>query len=128
MSGKEMPMPIQPQGLFKFLAAGHPSYESWGSWVDWGILLTLILCLIILALIIVTRVFYRQRLTDGGAQLLNLLSLAILPLILLPFANFTVMEYTKQVNFCGSCHLAMQPYLNDMMTPGHQSLSRLVEP
>jgi nitrate/TMAO reductase-like tetraheme cytochrome c subunit len=125
MSGKEMPMPIQPQGLFKFLAAGHPSYESWGSWVDWGILLTLILCLIILSLIIVTRVFYRQRLTDGGAQLLNLLSLAILPLILLPFANFTVMEYTKQVNFCGSCHLAMQPYLNDMMTPGHQSLSAL---
>jgi hypothetical protein len=45
--------------------------------------------------------------------------------VLLPFANFTVMEYTKQVNFCGSCHQAMQPYLDDMLKPGHQSLAAL---
>jgi hypothetical protein len=35
------------------------------------------------------------------------------------------MEYTRQVNFCGSCHQAMQPYLDDMLKPGHQSLAAL---
>jgi len=73
----------------------------------------------------VTRIKYRGRLTEGGARLIHLLSLAILPLVMLPFANITVLEYTKQVNFCGSCHLAMQPYLNDMMKPGQQSLAAL---
>jgi hypothetical protein len=52
-------------------------------------------------------------------------ALGILPLVLLPFANFTVMEYTKQVNFRGSCHQAMQPYLDDMLKPGRQSLAAL---
>ncbi len=116
---------LQPHGLLKFLQVGHPVFERWGSWVDWGILLTLILCVIILGLIASTHLFYRHRLTEGRARLLHLLSLAILPLILLPFANFTVMEYTKQVSFCGSCHLAMQPYLDDMLKPGGQSLAAL---
>jgi hypothetical protein len=112
-------------GLADFLRVGHPFQQQWGSWVDWGILLTMILCLTIVGLVVVSRIVYRGRLTEGGAQVLHLLALGILPLVLLPFANFTVMEYTKQVNFCGSCHLAMQPYLNDMLKPGHQSLAAL---
>ena len=111
--------------LLDFLRVGHAYQDQWGSWVDWGILLTLVLCVTIVALIIATRVIYRDRLTVGRARLLHLLSLAILPLVMLPFANFTVMEYTKQVNFCGSCHVVMQPYLDDMMLPGKQSLAAL---
>jgi hypothetical protein len=111
--------------LFKFLRVGYPYQDRWGSWVDWGILLTLILCVAIVALIVATRVIYRHRLTEGRARILHLLSLAILPLVMLPFANFTVMEYTKQVSFCGSCHEVMQPYLDDMLLPGKQSLAAL---
>jgi len=111
--------------LLDFLRVGHPYQGKWGSWVDWGILLTLILCLTIVLLIVLTRVLYRGRLSEGRARLIHLLSLAVIPLVMLPFANFTVLEYTKQVNFCGSCHLAMRPYLDDMLTPGHQSLAAL---
>jgi nitrate/TMAO reductase-like tetraheme cytochrome c subunit len=117
--------PLLSGSLLNFLRVGHPYQDRWGSWVDWGILLTLILCVTILALIVATRVFYRHRLTRGRARLLHLLSLGVLPLVMLPFANFTVMEYTKQVSFCGSCHVVMQPYLDDMMRPGRQSLAAL---
>ncbi|HKM99679.1 MAG TPA: NapC/NirT family cytochrome c [Candidatus Binataceae bacterium] len=115
----------RPGSLLNFLRVGPPFQEQWGSWVDWGILLTLILCLTIIGLIIATRIFYRNRLTEGGARVIHVLALSVLPLLMLPFANFTVMEYTKQVNFCGSCHLAMQPYMNDMLKPGNQSLAAL---
>jgi hypothetical protein len=125
MNHSSSPLMPPPEGLLKFLQAGHPVQEQWGSWLDWGILLCLLLCLAILGLIAVSRVLYRGRLTEGGARLFHLLALGILPLLLVPFANFTVMEYTKQVNFCGSCHLAMQPYLDDMLKPGGQSLSAL---
>ena len=116
---------IPQGGLFDFLMVGHRFQDRWGSWVDWGILLTLILCLTIIVLIVSTHITHRGRLTEGRARIVHLLSLAILPLLMLPFANFTVVEYTKQINFCGSCHLAMQPYLDDMLQPAHQSLSAL---
>jgi cytochrome c nitrite reductase small subunit len=107
-----------------FIHAGHAIGEGWGSWLDWGIVLSLALCATIVVLIGLARLLYPRHVVEGKALLVNLLALVILPLMVLPFANFTIFEYTKQVNFCGSCH-TMQAYVDDMRRPGGRSLSAL---
>jgi nitrate/TMAO reductase-like tetraheme cytochrome c subunit len=53
----------------------------------------------------------------------HLLSLGILPLLLLGVGNFTTLEYAKEVQFCGSCHVTMQPYIDDMRNSQSRSLA-----
>jgi len=111
--------------VLAFIHAGHVLGERWGSWVDWGIVLSLSLCTAIVALIVWVRIRYPRRAARGRALALNALALILLPAVLLPFANFTVFEYAKQDNFCGSCHLAMAAYVRDMMEPQSKSLAAL---
>jgi cytochrome c nitrite reductase small subunit len=100
---------------------GEP--PRWGSTLDWAIVLTVAISVLILACILLSLVLYRGRQTEGNALWLHLLSLGIFPLALLAVGSFSVLEYTKEERFCGSCHLTMQPYINDLHNDKSPSLA-----
>ena len=97
----------------------------WGSTLDWAIALTIGLSALILIGILVSLVVYRGRQTEGNALWLHLLSLGIFPLLLLAVGNFTVLEEAKEERFCGSCHLTMKPYIDDLHNVNSRSLAAL---
>lgn len=98
----------------------HNEGLKWGSWLDWGTLLTIGISVTILGCIVVSLIVFRGRQTEGNALWLHLLSLGILPLLLLAVGNFTSLEYAKEVQFCGTCHL---PYIDDMRSSQSRSLA-----
>jgi hypothetical protein len=112
-------------GLTGFLRASDVLGEAWGSWVDWGIVVSLLVCIAIVALIAATRLRFHDRLMEPRALALSVLALGVLPVMLLPFGNFTAVEYAKQEQFCASCHGPMAPYVDDMEKPHGTSLSAL---
>jgi nitrate/TMAO reductase-like tetraheme cytochrome c subunit len=109
--------------LFDEMRGVHGMFADWGTALEWNVLFTFVLCLLILIFIGLSLIFYRGRQTEGNALWLHLLGLCIFPLFLLPFGNFTVFEYSKQERFCASCHQTMDPYVNDLTAPGGKSLA-----
>ncbi len=101
----------------------HGVFLEWGSALEWNIVFTFVLCVLILACIGLSLALYRGRQTEANALWLHLLGLCIFPLFLLPFGNFTIFEYSKQERFCASCHPSMDPYVNDMAAPDGKSLA-----
>lgn len=100
----------------------HETYR-WGSALDWALALTVIVCVLILAGIVVARVVYKNRQTEGTVLWVHLLALGIFPLLMLVFGNFAVLEYATQQQFCATCHLTMQPYIDDLHRPNSKSLA-----
>lgn len=96
-----------------------------GSALDWGITLTIALCALILVCIVASRLLYRGQQSEGHALWLHLVALGILPLVLLAFGTFTVLEYAKEERFCGACHLTMKVYIDDLHDPKGKSLAAL---
>jgi nitrate/TMAO reductase-like tetraheme cytochrome c subunit len=97
----------------------------WGSALDWAVALTAGISALILIGIVVSLVVYRGRQTEGSALWLHLLSLGVLPLVLLAIGQFATLEYATEVQFCGSCHLTMKPYIDDLRNPKSASLASL---
>lgn len=97
----------------------------WGTALDWSITLTIGLSALILLCILVSLIVYRGRQTEAGALWLHLLSLGIFPLFLMAVGNFAALEYAKEVRFCGTCHLTMKQYVDDLHNPKSQSLAAL---
>lgn len=97
----------------------------WGTVLDWGIVLTLVLCVLIVAGIGLSRLVFRGRQTEATALWLHLLSLGVFPLFLLAVGNFTVLEYAKEERFCGSCHGPMLAYVEEMTDPRTRSMAAL---
>ncbi len=104
-------------------AGGEPL--RWGTPLDWAIALTVALSALIVMGIAVSRIIFRGLQTEGSALWLHLLSLGIFPLFLLAVGNFAVLEYAKEVPFCGACHLTMKPFIDDLHNPKSQSLAAL---
>jgi mono/diheme cytochrome c family protein/nitrate/TMAO reductase-like tetraheme cytochrome c subunit len=97
----------------------------WGSALDWAMVLTIGLSGLILICIFLSLVIHRGRQTEGSALWLHLLSLGICPLLLLAVGNFSVLEYAKEERFCGTCHLTMKPYIDDLYDGKSRSLAAL---
>lgn len=97
----------------------------WGSALDWAIALTVVVSALILIGVLISRIAYRGSQTEGSALWLHLLSLGIFPLFLLAVGNFAVLEYAKEVRFCGACHVTMKPYIDDLHNAASQSLAAL---
>lgn len=114
-----MPSPLAVAGSLP--AAGEAA--QWGSTLDWAITLTIVLSAAILVYIVLARVVYRAHQTEGSALWLHLAGLGILPLFLLVVGNFATLEYSKEVQFCGACHLVMKPYIDDLHDPQSTSLT-----
>jgi nitrate/TMAO reductase-like tetraheme cytochrome c subunit len=98
---------------------------KWESLLDWSIGLTSGVSILILAGIVISRFVFRGRQTEPNALWFHLLSLGIFPLFLLVPGNIAVFEYSKEVRFCGSCHLTMKPYIEDLHNAKSQSLAAL---
>lgn len=96
---------------------------KWGTALDWAIVLTSGVSVLILLCILFSLVAYRGRQAEGNALWLHLLSLGIFPLLLLALGNFSVLEYAKEDNFCGTCHLTMKPYMDDLRDAKSRSLA-----
>lgn len=103
----------------------HGEVMKWGSALDWAFFLTSALAVLILVGIGVSLLFHRGRQTEGSALWVHLLSLGVLPLFLLAVGNFAVFEYATEQRFCGTCHLTMAPYIEDLRNPDSQSLAAL---
>ena len=97
----------------------------WGSVLDWATALTIGLSALILICILVSLIVYRGQQTEGNALRLHLLSLGIFPLLLLAVGSFAVLEVSKEVSFCGTCHIVMKPYIDDLHNAQSQSLAAL---
>jgi nitrate/TMAO reductase-like tetraheme cytochrome c subunit len=79
---------------------------------------------IIVALIglIAVEFFYKKKLDRSAYKWLLFLGLLLLPLMSMLSATTTLMEETKTVASCSSCHL-MHPFVNDMHNPHSASLA-----
>lgn len=97
----------------------------WGTTLDWSITMTLVLCVLILAGILLSRVLFRGRQTEGHALWVHLLTLGIMPLFLLVVGNFAVLEYAKEERNCSGCHRVLKAYVEDMQNPKSDSLAAL---
>jgi nitrate/TMAO reductase-like tetraheme cytochrome c subunit len=95
----------------------------WGSTLDWATRLSLVISALILLGILASLLLYRDRQTSGNALWLSLISLAVLPLVLIPIGNFAVFETATEVRFCGTCHLVMKPYVDDLHDAKSHSLA-----
>jgi hypothetical protein len=103
----------------------HGVVLRWGTTLDWAMTITTAICVLILAGILLSLILFRGRQTEGNALWLHLLALGILPMFLLPIGNFAVLEYAKEERNCSSCHLVLQPYVDDMRNTTSESLSAL---
>jgi hypothetical protein len=111
--------------VFDELRGVHGVVMEWGTALEWNIVFTFMLCVLILFCIGLSLVIYRGRQTEGNALWLHLMGLCIFPVFLLPFANFTIFEYSKQERFCAACHATMDPYVNDLRATDGKSLAAL---
>jgi len=75
------------------------------------------------AVVLFSLIHYRG--TDVGLVSWGLLiaGTTIFPLILLGTGTFLVVERAKNVQLCGSCHLTMKAYVDDMKNPRSNSLA-----
>lgn len=76
-------------------------------------------------LIVFLLMFAQRRLSENVVKLLSLGGLVLLPLACLGMGNVVGMAQAKKVEFCGSCHLTMAVFVNDMKNPDSQTLASL---
>lgn len=72
--------------------------------------------------LILVHFVYRKRLSRGTYHWLLLLGLFVLPITATLSTTATVMEGTKRVEACASCHV-MDPFVNDLKNPASPTLA-----
>ena len=84
--------------------------------------LTIVLVLGV-AILLYSIVRYRGRVTGRLAWALLIAGVGVLPLLAVSFGNLLVFERAEKVEFCASCHLTMQVYVDDMLDSESESLA-----
>jgi nitrate reductase cytochrome c-type subunit len=79
--------------------------------------------ILILILILLTIVLERLRFNRQAVTFLRLFALCVFPVFILPFASFSTFEGSHKVQFCQTCHTAMNLYVGDMMDDHSDTLS-----
>ena len=75
-----------------------------------------------IVLLVLVQHVYRKKLQHGTYHRLLLIGLFVLPMIVTWTTSKTVMEGTKSVQACMSCHV-MHPFVNDMESPSSPTLA-----
>lgn len=78
-----------------------------------------------IAIIVYSLVRYRGRVTGPISWGLLIVGVGILPALTSGFGTILVFERAEHVSFCLSCHLTMQPFVDDMRNPKSDSLAAL---
>lgn len=76
-------------------------------------------------LILYSLIRYRGRLQSSAAWILLIAGVVVFPSVSTMFGTLLVFERAERVEFCGSCHKAMQAYVDDMENPGSESLAAI---
>jgi len=92
---------------------------SIGEIMRWAGILAGFTAIIILLLI---EFVYRDRINRMNYRMLLIISLFVLPVIVGLGTSATVLETTKTVQSCGTCHV-MEPFVNDLQNPGSTTLA-----
>ena len=72
--------------------------------------------------LVLVHFVYRNKLSRGTYHWLLLLGLFVLPITATLSTTATVMEGTKRVEACASCHV-MEPFVNDLKNPSSPTLA-----
>ena len=78
-----------------------------------------------LGLIFFVFIYHRKSILSQTARWLHLLSLCVIPLFLLFLGNFVAFEGAEQQEFCASCHIVMDHYVNDQNDPKSSTLAAI---
>lgn len=93
------------------------NFADLGRWVATALAVT------VLALVLVGSFLERTRRVSATASTMLFLGLTILPIFMMLFGAFASVEQAKSVEFCHSCHSAMNPYVADMLDPESTTLA-----
>jgi nitrate/TMAO reductase-like tetraheme cytochrome c subunit len=108
-----------------FLAlAGPPAFASDPA-EYYGTRFLTALLIIGIALLLFSLLRYRGRTPGPAAWVLLFVSVVVLPGVSTMFGTILVFERGESVEFCGSCHRAMKPYVADMRDPSSNSLAAI---
>ncbi len=75
-----------------------------------------------LIILLLIEFVFKHRINRLNYRVLLIISLFILPVIVGLGASATVLETTKTVQSCGTCHV-MDPFVNDLYDPGSTTLA-----
>ena len=78
-----------------------------------------------IALVLYTLIRYRGIVAGPVGWSLMILGVGVLPLMMSGMGMTLVFERVKTVQLCGSCHLTMKAYVDDMENPRSSSLAAL---
>jgi len=77
----------------------------------------------VLVLVGAGSILERTRRISATATTMLFLGLIVLPIFMMLFGAFASVERAKSVEFCHSCHSAMNPYVVDMLDPQSTTLA-----
>jgi cytochrome c nitrite reductase small subunit len=100
----------------------HP-FEGQGSFVDMAERTTAVVAILILLIVLTTLLVRSGRLRSGYVTFLRFVGLFVLPIVLVGVGTFANFEGSKRVEFCHSCHTAMDLYVDDMKDPQSETLA-----
>ena len=75
------------------------------------------------ALLAYSLLRYRGRLDTAVGWVLVIAGVGVVPAAALLIGGVLMFGRAERVEFCGSCHLAMQAYVDDLRNPGSRSLA-----
>jgi trimethylamine-N-oxide reductase (cytochrome c), cytochrome c-type subunit TorC len=115
----------QPQSVGPgSMAIVHPFPRKGGS-VQWASTLTMVLAVSLVVIALLTWLLERRNRRSPALGFLRLLGLGAIPLFMLPIGSFATFESSKRVEFCATCHTAMDPFVLDMKDEKSNTLAAL---
>ena len=94
-------------------------FADLGSWVATA------LAIAVLVLVVTGTFLERSRQVSASGSTMLFLGLTILPVFMMLFGAFASIEQAKSVEFCHSCHTAMNPYVADMLDRDSTTLAAI---
>jgi cytochrome c nitrite reductase small subunit len=92
---------------------------------EYGSRFLTIVILIGIAIVLYSLIRYRGRVAGPLSWGLLIVGVGIIPALTSGFGTVLVFERAEHVSFCLSCHLTMQPFVEDMRNPKSDSLAAL---
>jgi len=119
IGGAAFLMNMQPQDEFSPVAPAAETGATVGDIMRWSGVVAIIAALLIL---LVIEFFQKNKINRMNYRLLLIICLFVLPLLVGMSASVTLLETTKTVESCASCHV-MDPFVNDLFHQESTSLA-----
>lgn len=114
------PMPVYLQAENEGPTAPHPEKGfTVGELMRWAGIISILAALVILLFI---EFLYKERISRLNYRTLMIVSMFALPVVVVLGTGSTVLETTKTVESCSSCHV-MDPFVNDLSNPESSTLA-----